>query len=133
MDSSFPRSAWECRLHRSAALPHQVPMNSRKRPQRSPRASTPVHPFLFVLGAIILLAPQARAAAERPNIIIVMPDDVGYGDFACLGSPIIRTPNIDAFWKQSLRFTDFHVSPTCSPTRSALMTGRHEFKSGVTH
>jgi arylsulfatase len=69
----------------------------------------------------------------RPNIILVMPDDIGYGDFACLGNPIIHTPNIDAFRKQSVRFTNFHVSPTCAPTRAALLTGRHEFKSGVTH
>ena len=62
-----------------------------------------------------------------------MPDDVGYGDFSCLGNPIVKTPHLDAFWKQSVRFTDFHVSPTCAPTRAALMTGRHEFKSGVTH
>ncbi len=62
-----------------------------------------------------------------------MPDDVGYGDIACLGNPIIHTPSIDAFWRESVRFNDFHVSPTCAPTRAALMTGRHEFKSGVTH
>jgi arylsulfatase len=72
-------------------------------------------------------------AAERPNIILVMTDDQGYGDLACHGNPIIQTPNIDAFYKQCVRFTDFHVSPTCAPTRSALMTGRHEFKNGVTH
>ncbi|HUP87762.1 MAG TPA: arylsulfatase [Longimicrobiales bacterium] len=73
------------------------------------------------------------ADATRPNIIIIMPDDVGYGDFGCLGNPIIRTPSIDALWRDSVRFTDFHVSPTCAPTRAALMTGRHEFKNGVTH
>jgi arylsulfatase len=79
------------------------------------------------------VASIARGAETPPNIIIVMPDDVGYGDFACLGSPIIETPALDAFWRQSVRFTDFHVSPTCAPTRAALMTGRHEFKNGVTH
>src|SRR6266480_7910225 len=78
-------------------------------------------------------ASRAGNAPKRPNIIIVMPDDVGYGDYACLGNPIIHTPAADAFFKQSVRFTDFHVSPTCAPTRAALMTGRHEFKSGVTH
>jgi arylsulfatase len=78
-------------------------------------------------------AAAAAPAARRPNIVLVMPDDVGYGDFACNGNPIIRTPNVDAFARQSIRLTDFHVSPTCAPTRSALMTGRHEFKSGVTH
>ena len=75
----------------------------------------------------------AAAVPSRPNIIIVMPDDIGYGDFACLGNPIIHTPTIDALSRESVRFTDFHVSPTCAPTRAALMTGRHEFKSGVTH
>ena len=62
-----------------------------------------------------------------------MTDDQGYGDLGWTGNPIIHTPHIDAFAKQSIRFTDFHVSPTCSPTRCSLMTGRHEFRSGVTH
>jgi arylsulfatase len=90
---------------------------------------------LAVLAVTATIVPRAQAAPppRRPNIVIVMPDDVGYGDFSCLGSPIIRTPHIDAFHAQSVRFTNFHVSPTCAPTRSALMTGRHEFKSGVTH
>jgi arylsulfatase len=85
--------------------------------------------------AFILVALTAPivCAAERPNIILVMTDDQGYGDLACHGNPVIQTPRLDAFYKQAVRFTDFHVSPTCSPTRSALMTGRHEFKNGVTH
>ena len=87
----------------------------------------------FTLLAITAPRAHALAPARMPNIIIVMPDDVGYGDYACLGNPVIKTPAADAFWKQSVRFTDFHVSPTCAPTRSALMTGRHEFKNGVTH
>ena len=83
---------------------------------------------LGLLGGAVSAAP-----ATRPNIVVVMPDDIGSGDFSCLGSPIVRTPHIDAFFRQSVRLTDFHVSPTCAPTRAALMTGRHEFKSGVTH
>jgi len=88
-----------------------------------------------VLASVLALAGSrpVAAALQRPNIIIVMGDDVGYGDYACLGNPVIRTPGADAFYKQSVRFTDFHVSPTCAPTRAALMTGRHEFKNGVTH
>ena len=85
--------------------------------------------FLCVLASNTALA----AAPSRPNIVVIMPDDIGYGDFACLGNPVIRTPNIDALWRESVRFTDFHVSPTCAPTRAALLTGRHEFKNGVTH
>jgi len=89
--------------------------------------------LLTALLSLIGAGQAAAAEAKRPNIIVVMPDDVGYGDYACLGNPIIHTPAADAFWKQSVRFTDFHVSPTCAPTRAALMTGRHEFKNGVTH
>jgi arylsulfatase A-like enzyme len=85
------------------------------------------------VSLLALCLASTLAAADKPNIILVMPDDVGYGDYACLGNPIIRTPSVDAFKKQSLLFTRFHVSPTCSPTRSALMSGRHEFKNGVTH
>ncbi len=88
--------------------------------------------MLLFLG-LLCGAPLSAATAARPNIIIVMPDDVGYGDFGCLGNPIVKTPALDTFWKQSVRFTDFHVSPTCAPTRAALLTGRHEFKNGVTH
>ena len=73
------------------------------------------------------------AQASCPNIILVMPDDLGYGDYACLGNPIMRTPAVDAFKKEGLLLTQFHVSPTCSPTRAALMSGRHEFENGVTH
>ena len=88
----------------------------------------------------LLLAPLAALCAiaqpepgSKPNIILVMPDDLGYGDYACLGNPITHTPSVDAFKKESLLFRQFHVSPTCSPCRSALMSGRHEFKNGVTH
>src|SRR5262249_6018330 len=84
-----------------------------------------VHSIVLAAGSLALRDGLAGAAeTRRPNIVLVMPDDVGYGDFACTGNPIIRTPHVDAFAKQSVRFTDFHVSPTCAPTRSSLMTGR---------
>lgn len=70
---------------------------------------------------------------RRPNIILVMTDDQGYGDLSCHGNPILKTPNLDALHARSLRFTKFQVSPTCAPTRASLLTGRHEFKNGVTH
>ncbi|MSU73466.1 MAG: arylsulfatase [Opitutus sp.] len=86
----------------------------------------------FFLGA--LTAMSARAAQPpRPNIIFVLSDDQGYGDISAHGNPILRTPNLDRLHDESVRFTDFHVSPTCSPTRSTLFTGRHEFKNGITH
>lgn len=65
--------------------------------------------------------------------MLVMTDDQGYGDLGCHGNPVIRTPNIDRLYTQSIRLTDFHVSPTCSPTRAALMTGRYCNRTGVWH
>ncbi len=91
-------------------------------------------PSLLLL--LVVLAPLpvfAESESTRPNIIIVMPDDLAYGDYGCLGNPVLQTPAVDAFSKESLLFTNFHVSPTCAPTRAALMSGRHEFKNGVTH
>ena len=76
---------------------------------------------------------SAPLAGRRPNIILVMTDDQGLGDMGWTGHPYIRTPNLDALRRQSLWFSEFHVSPTCAPTRCALLTGRHEFFSGVTH
>ncbi len=62
-----------------------------------------------------------------------MTDDQGMGDFSCMGNEVVKTPNIDAFYQKSTRFTEYHVSPTCAPSRAALMSGRHEFRVGVTH
>jgi arylsulfatase A len=76
---------------------------------------------------------KARAAGARPNIVYVMTDDQGYGDIAAHGNPIVKTPHLDRLHAESVRLTEFHASPTCSPTRAALLTGRHEFRSGVTH
>jgi arylsulfatase len=77
--------------------------------------------------------PAASLEARRPNIVFILTDDQGYGDLSCHGNPVLKTPNLDRLHAEAVRFTDFHVSPTCSPTRAALMTGRHEFRNGVTH
>ncbi len=88
---------------------------------------------VLLLATPPALVDAAPAFGTKPNIIIVLTDDQGYGDLSCHGNPILRTPNLDRLHNEGRRFTDFHVSPTCAPTRCALMTGRHEFKSGVTH
>ncbi len=72
-------------------------------------------------------------AGSRPDIILVMTDDQGMGDLSCMGNEVVRTPHIDEFYKHSTRFTEFHVSPTCAPTRAAMMSGRYPFNVGVTH
>jgi arylsulfatase len=76
---------------------------------------------------------KANLAGKRPNIIIILTDDQGFGDVSANGNPILKTPNLDRLHAEGVRLNDFHVSPSCSPTRSALMSGRHEFKNGVTH
>lgn len=63
-------------------------------------------------------------AADRPNVIIVLSDDQGYGDFSCHGNPILRTPHLDRLHARSVRLTDFHVAPMCTPTRGQLLSGR---------
>ena len=87
--------------------------------------------FFPVLTAAPLL--RSQAPPKQPNIIFILTDDQGYGDIAALGNPVVRTPHLDKLHAQSVCFTDYHASPTCAPTRTSLMTGRHEFKSGVTH
>jgi arylsulfatase A-like enzyme len=87
----------------------------------------------LVIVLLISCGSCLMAAAQPPNIVFVLTDDQGYGDLSCHGNPVLQTPNLDAFSRESVRFTDFHVSPTCAPTRAALMTGRHEFRAGVTH
>jgi len=76
----------------------------------------------------------AGAASEPPpNVVLVMTDDQGYGDLACHGNRSIKTPNIDRLSSESVRLTNYHVSPTCAPTRAALLTGRYSNATGVWH
>ena len=91
--------------------------------------------FILILTASSLVQGKSLKPLDgsRPNIIFVLTDDQGMGDLSCMGNKILRTPNIDNLYKVSTRFTDFQVSPTCSPTRAAIMSGRLPFEVGVTH
>lgn len=68
---------------------------------------------------------------KKPNVILVLTDDQGIGDLGCHGNPWIKTSNIESFYKESVRLTDFHVSPFCTPTRGAIMTGRYPINNGA--
>lgn len=91
---------------------------------------------ISIIAALMTVSwlPALQAEESRPpNIILILTDDQGYGDLSCHGNPILKTPHLDRLHAESVRLTNYHVSPTCAPTRCALLTGRHEFRSGVTH
>jgi arylsulfatase A-like enzyme len=81
----------------------------------------------------ILPSASSLGADSRPNVVLVITDDQGYGDLGAHGNSMIKTPSMDQLYSQSARLTDFHVDPTCSPTRSALMSGRYSTRTGVWH
>lgn len=85
----------------------------------------------LVAIAIFLAVPLAPLTAARPNVVLIMTDDQGYGDFSCHGNPILETPNLDRLAAQSIRFTDFHVAPSCTPTRGQLLTGLDALRNGA--
>lgn len=89
--------------------------------------------YFVSLLALVLLFSGCNLKIEKPNVILVITDDQGYGDLACHGNPWIKTPNMDTLWESSVRLTDYHVSPTCAPTRAALLTGRYNNRTGVWH
>ena len=70
-------------------------------------------------------------SAQEPNIIVVMTDDQGYGDHSAHGNPVLKTPSMDKLYSESVRFTDSHVAPMCTPTRRQLMTGRDAIDNGA--
>lgn len=89
-----------------------------------------------VLALLTLTTQWATArttwAAERPNVIVILADDLGYGDLACFGSSDLQSPHLDALAARGIRFTEFYANcPVCSPTRASLMTGRYPELVGV--
>ncbi len=90
---------------------------------------------MTALRALLLLAALSSPllAADRPNIVFIITDDQGYGDLAHTGNPVIKTPHLDALAAESSQLTDYHVAPTCSPTRAALLTGHWTDRTGVWH
>ena len=84
----------------------------------------------LIIG-LLLLAPGGILAQDRPNVILILTDDQGYGDLGSQGNPFIQTPHLDRFYTESVRLTDFHVDPVCTPTRAALLTGRYSIRTGA--
>jgi len=89
--------------------------------------------FLLLLGFCVAVTRPASAAstAAKPNVLLVLVDDQGYGDLSVHGNPVLKTPHMDRLHAESIRFTDFHVQPMCTPTRGQLMTGVDALRNGA--
>ena len=90
----------------------------------------PIWTAIFLFS---LFVSQNLFAAEKPNIVIIITDDQGYGDLSCHGNPALKTPQLDQLASESIRLEDYHVAPTCSPTRCAFLTGHWTNRTGVWH
>jgi arylsulfatase B len=94
---------------------------------------------LLIVACILGISSQTTLAhakeqsQQKPNIVIVLTDDQGYGDLGVHGNPIVKTPAIDSLAKESVSLTNYHVAPTCAPTRAGLLTGRWNNRTGVWH
>jgi len=108
--------------------------------QRSTSSGTWASRAAVVLAGVVVLVGDGRARAaapdgassSRPNVILAMADDLGWGDPAYQGNRVARTPNLDAMARAGLRFNRFYAqAPVCSPTRGSCLTGRHPFRYGV--
>ncbi|MEQ9408031.1 MAG: sulfatase-like hydrolase/transferase [Fuerstiella sp.] len=86
----------------------------------------------FVIAVLSCLPPAESARAARPNLLVILADDLGYGDLACCGAADMQTPHLDALFSRGMRFTSFYANcPVCSPTRAALLSGRYQELVGV--
>ena len=93
-----------------------------------------VVPFSQLFLAVLLLASTSHQHADaqtKPNVLIMMSDDQGYGDIGSHGNPFLKTPNIESIGKQGVEMTHFFTYPSCSPTRAGLLTGRYPYRTGV--
>ena len=91
-----------------------------------------IPPFRLACFVLFFTALAGCGGTEdRPNVVLIMTDDQGYGDIGIHGNPRIRTPNLDRFSEEALEMTHFYVSPVCAPTRASLMTGRYNYRTGV--
>ena len=83
-------------------------------------------PVASLLSALFLAGLAPAVAKPPPNIVVLLVDDMGWGDFACFGDKIAKTPNIDRLAAEGLRFEQFYVNaPICSPSRAAILTGQY--------
>ncbi len=97
--------------------------------KNSPKTPLPKAFAAVLFAAIALPAANVAQAADKPNIIVILADDIGYGDLSCYGAKLVQTPNLDRLAREGRRFTDAHSpAATCTPSRRALLTGRYSWR-----
>ncbi|MDB2385641.1 arylsulfatase [Polaribacter sp.] len=89
--------------------------------------------FFLTFTSLTVKGQKTEVLKKKPNIIFIITDDQGMGDLACTGNPYVKTPNIDQFYDNSVRLTNYHVSTTCAPSRASIMSGRHSNRVNVYH
>ena len=90
--------------------------------------------FVLLISLLCLCGSHSLVfAAQKPNVVFVITDDQGFGDLSCHGNPVLKTPQLDRLHDEAIRLRDYHVAPTCSPTRGALLTGHWTNRTGVWH
>jgi len=90
-----------------------------------------MHVLTRLIFFLAILSCAKAAPAQKPNILLILADDMGWGDLRCHGNDKLDTPALDKLQSQSVELDHFYVSPVCSPTRSSLLTGRHHFRLRV--
>jgi len=90
-----------------------------------------IHFHKLLRASALWLSLSLSQAAEQPNVIIILADDMGYGDLGVLGNPRVKTPNLDRLHAQSVRFTNHHVAPVCAPSRGELLSGIDAYRNGA--
>src|SRR3982750_363194 len=92
-------------------------------------------PLVLLAALVVAAAPSAMAqgaTAARPNVVLIITDDVGYGDFGAYGAPDVKTPNIDRLARAGVKMTDFYANGSnCSPTRAGLISGRYQQRFAI--
>lgn len=88
-------------------------------------------PLFYLTVCLLVVSTGFAFAGERPNVIVIMTDDQGYPEISAHGNPVLKTPNLDSLHSESVRLTDFHVAPMCTPTRGQFLTGLDAAKNGA--
>jgi arylsulfatase A-like enzyme len=83
------------------------------------------------LQSTLFAAPTPEGTAERPNVLLILTDDQGYGDLSLYGNPYLKTPNLDRLGTEGVRFDRFYVNSVCAPSRASILTGRYAVRTGV--